>query len=769
MGVNLPLAQLRPRDETYYVSRNRTVLATARDGFIHGGAEGLFVSQTRMLCVYSYRINGHSPEPVGISNLEENSQIAYYVVESPTADKDLFRGALGPGGRAATEAIELRLLRFAGDGMAETVELRNHTLRTAPLTLELEIDADFADANEVHDKRAERGGIERHWHAEGNPPELEWVHTAEHDYDHQGNRGHATLRRTVKVAFLDAASPPVYDAARKCIRFQIELAAHDSWRCRVLVSANIDGTEYRPVKPDHGIASDTVYKDRYERFLAESTQAEISTPGLAFVVHRTLTQARNDLLGLRLYDLDREDGGWTLAAGLPVYIALFGRDTLTAAWQSALLSDKLMRGTLPELAATQAREQNDWRDAQPGRFVHQMETGPLASLLYNPNGRYYGGLTGPGFYPVALSNLWHWTGDRSLVRRFVDPALKGLAFLDQYAKNEKGFYAYQKRSEQGVKNQAWKDSYDAIVYPDGSQVKDPIAPTEFQAFVIASKVRMSELMWGQEDRDLARKLFGEAMELRDRFNDCFWMEDEGCFGMGLDPSGRLIRSVGSETAHAVAAGAISRDRAERAVERLFRPDMFSGWGVRTLSSRHPAFNPFSYHRGSVWPAEQAAFAMGLMRYGLHARLHQLTKAQFEAASIFEHCRLPELFSGHQRDDDHPIPALYPHADSPQAWSASSVWCMLQALLGIFPYAPLAALFVDPHLPEWLPEIRLRHLHVGAAVVDLEFRRDASGSTDYRVADLRGKLHVVRQASPWSLTADFGERMRDAITSLLPGH
>jgi glycogen debranching enzyme len=259
------------------------------------------------------------------------------------------------------------------------------------------------------------------------------------------------------------------------------------------------------------------------------------------------------------------------------------------------------------------------------------------------------------------------------------------------------------------------------------------------------------------------------MVLRDRFNERFWMDEETCVGMGLDPDGRLIRSVGSETAHAVAAGIIPRDRAERAVERLFQPDLFSGWGIRTLSSNHPAFNPFSYHRGSVWPAEQAAFAMGLMRYGLLERLHCLTKAQFEAAALFEYYRLPELFSGHQRDAAHPIPALYPHADSPQAWSASAVWCMLQAMLGVFPYAPLHALFVDPHLPDWLPEIQLKNLHVGGATVDLDFQRSADGSTNYRVLDVRGKLRVVRQASPWSLTSDFGERFVDAISSVLPGH
>jgi glycogen debranching enzyme len=195
--------------------------------------------------------------------------------------------------------------------------------------------------------------------------------------------------------------------------------------------------------------------------------------------------------------------------------------------------------------------------------------------------------------------------------------------------------------------------------------------------------------------------------------------------------------------------------------------MFSGWGIRTLSDRNPAYNPYSYHRGSVWPVEHGSFAVGLVRYGLHEHVERICRAQFEAASLFDFCRLPELFTGHHRDEDHPFPAHYPHANSPQAWSASAVWCLLQTLLGLYPYAPLNLLLVDPRLPAWLPEITLRNLHVGAAVVDLRFHRTKKGDSDYEVLDKRGALHIIRQPSPWSLTATFGERLKDALFSLLP--
>jgi glycogen debranching enzyme len=318
-----------------------------------------------------------------------------------------------------------------------------------------------------------------------------------------------------------------------------------------------------------------------------------------------------------------------------------------------------------------------------------------------------------------------------------------------------------------VTHQAWKDSADAIVYADGRPVTPPIATCEEQAFVYAGKLHLSEVLWWLGDTEEARRLFHEATELKKRFNDAFWMANARFLAMGLGPDKGPIDAIGSNAGHCLAAGLVEQALAEQVAERLMAPDLFSGWGIRTLSTDNPAFNPYSYHRGSVWPVEQATFALGFMRYGLHDLVERLTAAQFDAASLFEAYRLPEAFSGHPRDDDHPFPALYPQTNLPQAWSASAVFCHLQSLLGLYPYAPLKVLLLDPHLPEWLPEITLHNLKVGPAIVTLRFRRRPNGATDYDVLDSRGTLHVLKQPSPWSLTATFGERVRDAISSLLP--
>src|SRR5947209_3465976 len=404
----------------------------------------------------------------------------------------------------------------------------------------------------------------------------------------------------------------------------------------------------------------------------------------------------------------------------------------------------MMRGALAELPETQAANTDDWLDEQPGRFVHELHTDPRAVLNYTPRARYYGGVTASIYYPVVLSAVWHWTGDKQLVKSYIEPALRGLAWADKYSRDRSGFYRYRMRSKQGERNQGWKDSGDAIVQADGSQVKDPLGTCEMQGFVYASKMHLSEVLWCIGESTLAKRLLREAEELKKRFNDFFWMDNAGYFGMALDSKGRLVRSIASDPGHCLASGIVDHDLAQRMADRMMQSDLFSGWGVRTLSADHPAFNPFSYHRGSVWPVENAVFVLAFARYGLHHNMHTLARAMFETAGIFKYCRLPEVFAGHQRDAEHPFPGMYPKANWPQAWSASAPFTVMQALLGIYPYAPLSVLFLDPWLPEWLPEFTVERMRVGGATISLRFNRSNDGRTSYDITDLKGKLHVIRQ-------------------------
>lgn len=756
------LIRLRPRDNSIYVSQNRTVLAMARDGFIHDGVEhGLIVSETRLLSHYEFRIDGKEPEPVALSNVEQHTWLGYYIFLPAELYGEADQGS-GMLDEMTQHTLELRISRYVADGIHEDVDLTNFTQKRISFELQLSVDADFADIAETKRERQQKGEILKEW----GGTELRFDYKAEHNYDIQGNKGTARIHRGLTLQIAHSDSNPSYE--NNVISFKITLDPFQKWHACINHIPFIDGQRLDNI---YGCRSFNKTPNQYDYrrnvFLNEATRfstAESET--MASVVSGALVQAKRDLAALRLYDLDIHEHAWVMAAGLPIYIALFGRDTLTVALQSALASSSMMRGVLPRLAEYQGKEVNDWRDEQPGRMLHESHDGPLATLNFNPRRRYYGSITTSGFYPVLLSELWHWTGAKELVKPLVEPALKSLRWLDEYSDIDRdGFYEYQTHSTQGVRNQGWKDSSDAIVYEDGSLVEPPIATCEEQAFAYLAKLHMSEVLWWLDEKEASKRLHQEAGELKKKFNEAFWMDDEGFFAMALDPKKGQVTSIGSNAGHLLAAGIVDEALVSRTAKRFMQDDLFTGWGIRTLSSKNPAYNPYSYHRGSVWPVEHGSFAIGFERYGLHDALHDICLAQFNAASLFDFYRLPELFSGHQLDEDHPFPALYPQANSPQAWSSSTIFSFVQSMLGLYPYAPLKILLVDPYLPDWLPEITLSDLKVGDAAITIRFFRKGEKS-DYEVLDKRGTLHVIRQPSPWSLTATFAERLKDILTSLI---
>ena len=701
------LVRIRPRPETLYLSHSRTVMATARDGFIAPGSQhGLFVHETRLIRVLRYFIDGRTPTPNVLSSVDVDSFLGYYLIAAPGVDPgevDRGSGMVPPESR---QPLEMTISRFAGDGLHEDVDFTNYATAPTRFTFEIEIETDCSDLADLS-RRVE-------------------------------------IDRSIEVGF---SRPPRFEGNRA--RFEIELEPHQTWHLCIDFVPTIDGMTMRP---RHRTFADAPVA-------RSSFTVETRDSGFTSHVRAALEQAKHDLEALRLHDLDTKHG-WTMAAGLPLYIALYGRDTLTASWQAAVLGPEMMRGTLEILARHQGTITDDWRDEQPGRMLHEAHTGPLSKLGINNRGRSYGSITTSGLFPFMLAELWHWTGDAAAVSPYVDNALAALAWLDRERKHD-GLYTYQTRSSDGVKHQAWKDSPDAIVYPDGSPVEPPIATCEEQGFVFIAKVHFAETLLALGRADEAKRLFDEALALRKRFNEAFWMEDEDWYALAIDSKGEQVRSIASNAGHCVATAIADDAHVPRIAERMFREDLFSGWGIRTLSSRHPSYNPYSYHLGSILPVEHGTFALGFMRYGLHEHAQRIAKAQFEAASLFDFDRLPELFGGHPRDDAHPFPGIYPNANAPQAWSASTTFSLLQSMLGLYPYAPLKVLLVDPHLPDWLPEITLRNLRVGAATVSIRFEGDT-----YAVLEKEGTLHVVKQPMPWSLTATWGERLRDFLVTAI---
>ena len=765
------LVRIKPRSRTLYIAQDRTVLSTNREGFLEGDPEtGLFFFQTRVLSRFLYRINGRKPYPVSLSAVQQHSCLGYYILRVPRDDND--QDILERPGSMTNETLELKVSRYVGTGMHEDIDLTNYGRFPTVFSFELEVDADFQDLIETSGERQQKGTTDKRWIGrteDSKSPELLFDYNAQREYHEQNENGTADFHAGMRIRFENASSAPVFNETK--IRFEIELQPKKNWHVCLQFLPSYQHKEYDPLFLCRSFANSNHWMEQKKNAFAAGSADFSAHPQqehpLTAIVQSALSQAKNDLGTLRLFDLDVNGSGWVPAAGLPVYTGLYGRDVLTAAWQAAMLGPEIMRGALHHLARLQGKESNDWRDEDPGKMMHEARTGPLSQLNFIPNGLYYGSVTTSGFYSVILSELWHWTGDKALIAPFLEPALTALQWLERGSDlDSDGFYEYQTRSRKGLKNQGWKDSDDGILDENGNSISTPIATCEEQAFVYVAKLHLSEVLWWMDRKEEARLLYHQAQELRKRFSERFWLSEERYPALALDAQKRAIPTVASNAGHCVSAGILEQEYVVPTVQRMMSDELFSGWGIRTLSNQHPAFNPYSYHRGSVWPVEQATFVLGMVRYGLHAEAAQLARAFFEAASCFEYCRLPELFAGHQRDEDHPFPAAYPEACWPQAWSSSAVFGVIQSLLGLYPYAPLHMLIVDPHLPDWLPEITVKKLQVGRAIADIHFSRSSDGKTGFHVKRLEGPLHVIHQPSPWSITAGFAERTKDLLTSFI---
>lgn len=346
-------------------------------------------------------------------------------------------------------------------------------------------------------------------------------------------------------------------------------------------------------------------------------------------------------------------------------------------------------------------------------------------------------------YLIVLHETWKWLGDDSLLRKYRDVALRCLDWIDQYGDwDGDGFQEYQTRSAEGIENMSWKDSGDAIVYPDGTQVGAPKALCELQGYVFDAWMRMAQMFAVLGEEDQATELRTKAAKLQTQFETYFWCEDLGFYAFGLDPDKQPVRTIASNPGHCLWSGIASPEHAAHVVKRLLKPDMYSGWGIRTLSAHNSAYNPFSYHCGSVWPHDNGIIALGFKRYGFSAEAAQIAQGIFGAAGFFASDRLPELFAGIECKPG-AFPAPYLEANVPQAWAAGSVFHLLQAILGLQADAPSNCLYVDPCLPEWLPDLTLRRLEVGNASIDLRVWREDE-QTKWDASVQAGDINIQKQ-------------------------
>jgi glycogen debranching enzyme len=438
------------------------------------------------------------------------------------------------------------------------------------------------------------------------------------------------------------------------------------------------------------------------------------------------------------------------AAGVPWYVTIFGRDSLIAALQCMPINRGFALGSLRKLADLQATERDDARDMQPGKILHEVRFGELAHFHRIPHTPYFGTADATPLFLITLHETWKWLGDDALLHEYRDTVRRCLDWIDRDGDYDgDGFQEYISHSLQGYPNQGWKDSVEAIVYPDGRPVEQPKALCELQGYVFDAWLRTAEIFDALGEDGDAAALRRKAAELQRRFEERFWCESEGIYALTLDPKKDAVCTVASNAGHCLWSGIASREHAERTVQRLLQPDMWSGWGIRTLSSNNPAFNPHAYQLGSVWPHDNSLIALGMKRYGFSTEAAFVAGGAFDAGRYFAGYRLPELYAGLQREPDS-FPVQYLGANVPQAWAAGAVFQFIQAMAGLRADAPAHRLYVDPALPAWLPSLTLQNLKVGDAEVDLLLTRD--GDRTRWDAQVRSGRVVVehRPAEPWSV-------------------
>jgi glycogen debranching enzyme len=699
------------------IHEGTTFMVTDLDGQIPADSElGVFADDTRFVSYYSISADGNAWRRLTSAATTHYASRTYLISDAFETEA----GAI-PGG-----TVGLVVSRTIHDGIHEDLDITNYGLTQVKFNLEVSLRSDFADIFEVKShKFVRRGRIVTEWD--------EKRQTLRTSYSNRD------FERVFTYCLSESGSPPVYANGR--ITFPILLESHASWHACSEYMFGVQQRMRRPLRRCYHLPRNTRIDELERQWMAHATALTSANEDL----YRLYRQSVEDIGALRLHDHDFAPDVWIPAAGVPWFVTIFGRDSLIVSLQNMLVYPGFARGALKKLAELQATERDDWRDAEPGKIPHEIRFGELAHLGLIPHTPYYGTADATALYLIVLHEAWKWLGDRDLLREFRSAALRCLEWIDQSGDLDGDeFQEYQTRSPQGYENMGWKDAGDAVVYPDGTLVRGPKALCELQGYTFDAWMRSAELFDALGEPEQAAALRAKAARLQARFEDRFWCEDIGSYVFALDRDKQTVRTIASNPGHCLWSGIVRPDRAGRVVQRLMEPDMWSGWGIRTLSALNPAYNPFSYQCGSVWPHDNGLIALGFKRYGFAAEAERIARDISEAASYFASYRLPELYAGVQREPG-TFPVQYSGANVPQAWASGATFQLLQAILGIQADAPSNRLYVDPELPPWLPDVTLHGLRVGEAKLDLTFVRERE-HTRWDATVMTGRIDV--QAKPW---------------------
>lgn len=661
---------------TFFVSDD------AGDVEVSDEANGFFHADVRHLSHWKLTINGAKPRLLTTRNLSYWSARIF--------------GTLAAARVGENPGITVRRDRAVSDGAHEDVYIDNNSEHAVRLIVEYEYDSDFADIFEVKERMPRRG---RSWveHQEG-------ATTLWHEVE--GFRRGTMLQFRTEGRFENGRA-----------RFDVTLAPRARWHLCIDISCLV-GDEMRP--PRARCQAGKMVQPQTPLSPLEWIQDAPHLESGWDVLERTYRQSLLDLAALRFRP--RTDLTWSLpAAGLPWFMALFGRDSLITAYQALPFQRRLAQSSLEMLAATQADSLDDYRDSEPGKILHEIRYGKLASLRQIPHTPYYGSHDATPLFLILLDEYERWTGDRDFVEKLEPQARAAIAWLETYGDPDgDGYLEYRTRSPKGLENQGWKDSWNAILFADGSLAQPPIAVCEIQGYAYDARVRAARLasqVW--DDQALADRLLSDAGALRRQFNRDFWLEDRGHYALALDDEKRPVDSLTSNVGHLLWSGIVDEERAPAIVARLTSPEMASGWGIRTMSNAERGYNPIEYHNGTVWPHDTVIVAEGMRRYGFRKEASELVSGLIEAAEAFSY-RLPEVFAGFDRDETE-IPVEYPTASRPQAWAAGAPLLAVRTLLGLDSVD--GQLRSDPAISERVGFVRLFGIHFRGERMDMEAHYD----------------------------------------------
>jgi glycogen debranching enzyme len=701
--------------KTLAVKEGDTFLYCDLEGNLdHGGdyGLGLYSRDTRFLSHFRMTISGR--DPVLLSSSSERGYMAYVDLTNP----NLYEGEEVA---VAQQSLNIRRIRAINGRLFERVRVKNYNAHAVSLDLEFSFGADFADIFEVR-------GMPRDGEGDIEDPRIGDDGTIEFGYI-----GRDDIYRVTRIAFAAEPDRVEVDDEVVTVAFRLHLGPYQTKLIGMTVEPIVGDDVPPPMEFDVAVHE---LRRSYEDWERESTQIVTDNEVFDQLLDRSLRDLR------ALYTQTPQGG--ILAAGIPWYVTLFGRDALIAAHQLLMVNPKPARLALERLAALQGTVINDWRDEEPGKILHEVRRGEMAGAGMVPHTPYYGSIDSTPLFLIVYGQHLRWTGDVDFARKLLPAAEEALNWIDEFGDPDgDGFVEYKTRSARGIRNQGWKDSFDSVVHADGRLAEPPIALSEVQGYVYLAKMRMADVYTALGDERKAEWLRASAHELRKRFNEAFWMEDEKFFAGALDADKRQVRTIVSNPGHVLYCDAVDTDKAAQVAKRLLAPDMFSGWGIRTMSKAAAAYNPMSYHNGSVWPHDNALIAAGLKRYGYARSANRVATALFDAAIHADYLRLPELFCGFTRRTPN-RPVSYPVACSPQAWAAGSPFLMLQAMLGISSRADLNLLTVNqPHLPTWLNTVELRNMQVGRSHISLVFRREGE-ITSFSMLSRDGDVRVVME-------------------------